>query len=111
MEIYQCYVCGQDMEKHHKIAYIDYTCNKNDDHHLSFRIVHNVMMGTKNLTKLRVAFPKDRLHLKIHYDQGCTEVWAKSNSSNRIKINSLVFPDFEDISKLKDKIKMLLVFS
>lgn len=110
MQKYQCFVCGEEMEMHHKIAYMDYTCNKNDEHQLSIRIVHNMMMDTKTLTKLRLAFYKERLHLKIHYDQKYTEVWAKANSPNRIKINQIVVPDFTDLAKLKNKIRMLLVF-
>ncbi len=99
------------MMGHHKIAYYDYVCNKQEDHQLSFRIVHNVMMDTKTMAQLRIAFYKERLHLKIHYDEKYSEVWAKVNSPNRIKINQIVVPDFSNIEKLKDKIRMLLVFS
>ena len=99
------------MTGHHKIAYYDYTCNKQDDHQLSFRIVHNVMMDSRRMTALRIAFYKERLHLKVYYDDKYTEVWAKVNSPNRIKINQIIVPDFSDIEKLKNKIRMLLVFS
>lgn len=111
MENYQCLVCGNDMELHHQIAYLDYSCNKHPDHRLTMRVVHNVMMDTKSLAKLRVAFDKERLHLKIHYDQKYSEIWAKNNTGQRIKINHIIVPDFTDIEKLKDKIRTLLVFS
>lgn len=111
MQKYECSICGQEMEMHHKIAYLDYSCNKNEDHQLSMRIVHNIMMDTKTMTKLRIAFHKERLHLKIHYDNQYSEVWAKNNSTHRIKINQIVIPDFTDIDKLKSKIRTLLVFS
>jgi predicted SAM-dependent methyltransferase len=111
MENYQCLVCNQDMEMHHKIAYIDLTCNKHPDHRLTMRIIHNVMMDTKTLAKLRIAFDNERLHLKVHYDQKYSEVWSKNNSSHRIKINHIIAPDFTDLEKLKNKIRMLLVFS
>jgi hypothetical protein len=28
-----CLVCGEEMELHHKIEYVDYACVKHDDHH------------------------------------------------------------------------------
>lgn len=111
MQKLDCLVCGEEMEMHHKIAYYDYVCNKHPDHRLTMRIVHNVMMDIKALTKLRVAFDSDRLHLKIHYDLSYSEVWAKNNTTQRIKINHIISPDFSNIEKLKDKIRMLLVFS
>ena len=107
---YDCLVCGKEMEEHHKIAYLDYTCAKETDHQFSIRIVHNIMMDTKTLTKLRVAFYKERLHLKVHYDEKYTEVWAKANSAHRMRIEQVIVPDFTDIAKLKNKIKTLLVF-
>ncbi len=111
MQKYQCLVCGQDMKMNHKLAYIDYVCNDSRDHQLSMRIVQNIMMDTRTLAKLRIAFYKERLHLKVHYDEKYTEVWAKANSARRIRINQIVVPDFMDLDKLKNRIRMLLVFS
>ena len=116
MQKYQCLVCNKDMVMHHKIAYEDHTCNQDSDHQLSLRIVQedwmdgSIKMRTPKLSKLRLAFYKERLHLKIHYDNKYSEVWAKANSPNRIKINQIVVPDFTDLAKLKNKIRMLLVF-
>ncbi len=94
------------MELHHKITYIDYSCNRSDDHHLSWRIKDN------NMAKIRIRFQhqNEMLCLKIHYDEKYSEVWSKANSTNRIRINQIVPLSFEDIEKLKNKIRTLLVF-
>lgn len=116
MQKYQCLVCNADMVMHHKISYEDHTCSQSNDHQLSLRIIQedwldgSINMRTPRLIKLRLAFHKERLHLKVHYDQKYTEVWAKVNSPNRIKINQIVVPDFMDLAKLKNKIRTLLVF-
>lgn len=125
MEKLQCLVCGKEMEEHHKIAYVDYTCNDVDytsnklqgmGHQLTLRIVHDdwmdgsIKMRTPRMAKLRVAFYRERLFLKVHYDDKYTEVWAKNNSVHRNRINMIVVPDFSNIDKLKNKIKTLLVF-
>lgn len=111
MQKYDCMICGREMKMHHKIAYMDYVCNEYPDHRLSMRIIHNITTDTRTLAKMRIAFDKERLHLKVHYDEKYSEIWAKNNTSRRIKINHIVVPDFTDIEKLKDKIRMLLVFS
>lgn len=130
MEKLQCLVCGKEMEDHHKISYIDYNCTdykcndidytrnelRKSDHQLSLRIVNDfwmdgsIQMNTPKMIKLRLAFYKERLHLKIHYDQKYSEVWGKVNSSHRVRINQIIVPDFSDLNKLKNKIKTLLVF-
>ncbi len=91
---------------HHKIAFIDYTCNTVNGHHFSWRIKDNT------LVKLRICFNNDqeRLCLKVHYDEKYSEVWT-SGKSARIRINQIVPPDFSDIERLKNKIRMMLVFS
>jgi hypothetical protein len=118
MEKLQCLVCSKEMVEHHKIAYVDYTCHEpsTGGHQLSLRIVYedwmdgSIEMRTPKLAKLRLAFYKERLHLKVHYDDKYSEVWAKVNSPHRIRINQVVSPDFSNIDKLKNKIKTLLVF-
>ena len=130
MEKLQCLVCGKEMEDHHKISYIDYNCvdhkcndidyTRNElrksDHQLTLRIAYeewmdgSIQMRTPKLVKLRIAFYRERLHLKVHYDDKYTEVWGKVNSSHRTRINQIVVPDFSNIDKLKNKIKTLLVF-
>jgi hypothetical protein len=104
------------MSGRHKLAYEDHTCNTEKDHQLSLRIVNDfwmdgsIQMKTPKMTKIRIAFYKERLHLKVHYDDKYSEVWGKVNSPSRIRINQIVVPNFTDIDKLKNKIKTLLVF-
>lgn len=103
---FNCLVCNRVMKHEHQIAYIDHFCNTQDDHHFSWRIVHG------NLAKLRIRFNegRERLCLKIHYDEQYSEVWTDSKSV-RLKINQIIIPNFEDIEKLKNKIRTILVFS
>jgi hypothetical protein len=106
MEKYNCLVCNREMESKHLNMYEDHFCNTQKDHNFSWRIRHN------NLAKLRIRFMtgQERLCLKIHYDEGYSEVWSKINTANRIRINQIVVPDFTDLEKLKNKIRTLLVF-
>jgi len=107
MEKLRCLVCDREMEANNKIMYIDHFCDKVDDHHFSMRIRENVMH------KLRIRFQTgdERLCLKVHYDEGYSEVWTRSNSELRVKIDQIVVPDFTDAEKLKDKIRTILLFS
>jgi hypothetical protein len=107
MQKYECLVCRKEMDVHNKIMYIDHTCNLNDDHHFSWRIKDN------SLVKLRIRLSSngERLCLKIHYDEGYSEVWSKSNTTNRIRVDQIVVPNFEDIELLKNKIRTILVFA
>ena len=95
------------MVLHHKIAFMDYSCSTEDDHHFSWRIKDN------SLAKLRIHLinKEEHLYLKVHYDEKYSEVWSRNRSTNRIKINQIVVPDFMDIDRLKSKIRMLLAFS
>jgi len=94
------------MEMYHRIAFIDYSCSHHDDHHFSWRIKDNT------LAKLRIRFGQGReqLCLKVHYDEGYSEVWSKTKPNNRIRINQIIVPNFEEVDKLKNKIRTLLVF-
>jgi ribosomal protein L32E len=105
-EEFNCLVCNKVMQSNHQIAYIDYSCHRQDDHHFSWRIVHG------NLAKLRIRFKdgSERLVLKIHYDEDYSEVWTMPDSV-RLKVNQIIIPNFEDVEKLKNKIRTILVFS
>lgn len=106
MEKYQCLVCGSEMIENHKISFIDYVCNTNHDHHLSWRVKNDAMI------KLRIRFnnKKEKLCLKVHYDESYSEVWNEACAENRFRINQIVIPNFEDIEVLKNKIRTILVF-
>ncbi len=105
---YECSVCHKELVAEEKTTHKDYSCN-NDDHHFAIRIKDGVT------TKMRVRFDndKDRMVLKIHYDEGYSEVWSQATYTNegKIKLNQIVPTNFEDIAKLKNKIRTILVFS
>jgi len=109
MEKYQCLICGREMNESNKIQYIDYFCTQ-DDHHFSRRIKNN--WPGRQMVKLRIRFLKkhERLALKIHYDEGYSEVWTTAKSP-RFRINQIVIPNFENIERLKHKIRTILVFA
>ena len=115
------------MRESNKIRYVDYFCTQ-DDHHFSQRIRTSwpnppgsgstelvngfyVPVWGREMVKLRVQFlnKHERLALKVHYDEGYSEVWTTAKST-RFKINQIVIPNFEDIEKLKNKIRTILVF-
>lgn len=84
--------------------YTDHVCVQ-PDHTLAYRVRNGVF------AKIRVGFRgKEKLFLKVHYDEGYSEVWTWHISS-RLKINQIVYTDFSNIVKLKDKIKTLLLFA
>lgn len=111
---YPCKICDRDMEGLSRNANpsrkneMDWTCKSQDDHHFSYRVLD------EKIIKMRIRLTEPgrdgALRLKIHYDLGFSEVWTKAGSSHRIKINSIVVPDFSDLEKLKNKIKTYLVF-
>jgi hypothetical protein len=106
LEKFQCLVCGKEMEITHKIKYVDHFCSTQEDHHFSWRIVGG------NLAKLRIRFQdgNERLCLKVHYDENYSEVWTGAKSE-RLRINQIIEPNFQDIEKLKNKLRTILVFS
>jgi len=107
MQKFNCYICGEEMRVEEKATHIDHYCVPRwDDHHLTLR------MNGEAITKMRIRFqePDGRLHLRIHYDEGYSEVWGKADSE-RIKIPQVIEIDFSDIPKLKHKIRTYLVFS
>lgn len=85
---------------------MDYHCSVANDHHFAMRVANH------NMLKLRVRFGEgeDKLVLKVHYDQGYSEVWNYSCRDNRYRIDQIIVPDFTDIEKIKNKIRTILVF-
>jgi hypothetical protein len=106
LQKFDCLICGREMDLNHKIKYIDHFCSTQDDHHLSWRLIGS------NMAKLRIRFRdgKERLCLKIHYDEKYSEVWT-DDESKRIQIGQIIVPNFQDIELLKNKIRTILVFS
>ena len=114
MEKFDCLLCGKEMEIRHRISYIDYHCAMEADHHFAWRIAKVLPLELNwQLLILRVKLMTgdENLYLKLHYDEGYSEVWSKDRTTERIKINSIIYPDFVDLEKLKNKLRTILVFS
>lgn len=116
MEKFDCLLCGKEMEKRHRISHIDYHCTTETDHHLAWRMAVEDITAPQlswKILQLRIKFMTgdENLYLKLHYDKGYSEVWSKDRTTQRIKINSIIYPDFTDVEKLKKKIRTILVFS
>lgn len=116
MEKYDCLLCGKQMEIRHRISYIDHYCTTEANHHFAWRIAcvdTNAPQLTWKILQLRIKLMtgEENLYIKIHYDKGYTEVWSKDRSTERIKINSIIYPDLIDVEKLKNKLRTILVFS
>lgn len=102
-----CLVCGNEMTMDHKIEYADYYCALRDTHHFSYRVKENRMIKLR----VRLGEGRDKIQLKVHYDDGYSEIWRSSRSVNRPRINHIIAPDFTDLEKLKNKIKTYLLFA
>ena len=105
-----CPICNQSthLDRNDK-SFKDYICRTNlDEHVYMYRMIKNVM------TQMKVRFTDldgTKLYFKILYDQDRSEVWTKPNDKERINIGKAFIPDFSDIDKLKQKIKVYLLFS
>lgn len=86
----------------------DYACRTDNDHHAYFYRVRNNQM-----TRLKVRLNDNgvKLYLKLYCDQNRFEVWTSNLSGKRINININFVPDFSDLDKLKEKIKIYLLLS
>lgn len=113
MEKFDCLLCGKEMETRHRITHVDYHCTTEKDHHFAWRLRRIQPHEDLQMITLRIKLMtgEESLYLKLHYDKGYSEVWSIDRTTQRIKINSIIYPDFTDIEKLKRKIKTILVFS
>lgn len=122
---YFCPVCTCEMEGYHCVEYSDYSCDKREDHHYSFRVIEKEVFvdagdsrpaesfTDRIITKARIRFTEPDgkiIRLRVHYDLGYSEIWTKISSSHRLQIQQLIPMDFTDIEKLKNKLKTYLVF-
>lgn len=80
---------------------IDYGCLK-DNHFYGERY--------DNDEKIQIKFRLDRFFYNIFLRKGYSEVWSKTGSSNKIKIESIEIPDFSNIDNVKRKITTYLNF-
>lgn len=109
METLNCLVCGHEMASNNQIKYTDHYCTSNGSG--SHLFVMRIRTSDHSLAKLTVRFVsrKETLCFKVHYDEGYSEAWTDF-SSKRFRVNQIVIPDFTSSEKMKNKIRMLLVF-
>lgn len=100
-----CLVCNQEMKVERELLWYDYVCSQ-EQHHLSYRVANHRMVKLR----IRLGTGEHKLHLKVYYTEGVSDVWSRSKSTHRIRINHIIVPDFSDLEKLKNKIKTCLVF-
>ncbi len=107
-----CPICTKDMIEENKIKYIDYYCRERADHFYACRILNNEQIKIKmRFTDTLENGTKEKLFLKVNFDEGTSQVWTKNNDNNRIQIDQIFNPDFSDLDKLKVKIRTYLLFS
>jgi hypothetical protein len=81
------------------------------DHHYAVRVSTEAEEQVLKV-KIRVSPEKDRYYLKLHYDQGYSQVWAnRDEDEQKVKINHIFEPDLTDMNALRHKLKTYLVFS
>lgn len=96
-----------------KILYLDYACRNDPDTHM---YIHRVKRDDEKIHQLKVRITEPdgtKLCCKILYDKNLAEVWTGSSTddSNRIQIGNVFDIDFSDLDKLKQKIRMYMLFS
>jgi hypothetical protein len=107
---HKCPICQQPTfpqkeEKNHA----DYICRTNTDEHVYLYRVRN---GEMTQLKVRITEPNgSKIYFKVMYDQDRSEVWTRANDEERINIGKAFVPDFSNLDRLKQKIKMYLLFS
>lgn len=112
-----CPICNKKMWTNDKIKYTEFSCIQ-DEHTYACRYVEDTFNHVINMTKIKLRVGNKNnisYYLKVNYDYGFSEVWSKDSASKkdvpRAKINQIVNIDFNDLEKIKTKIKTLLVFS
>lgn len=100
-----CLVCGQLMRAEHELLWSDYVCAQ-DEHHFSYRVIDDHI----TIMRLRLGEGDNRLHLRVFYREKYSEVWRKSGTLNRLRINHIIIPDFTNLDKTANKLKTYLVF-
>jgi hypothetical protein len=107
-----CPICQRELKKEHKIKFIDYHCTvSKSDHHYARR---TTVKGDLIQCKIRFTeLDKTRIYLKVQYEEGYSEVWRSPpvRICDRARILYAIPLHFDDIEKLKFKIRTCLVFS
>lgn len=84
---------------------IDYICRQND-HFFGRRFVNDKLI----IMKLRVLDNKEKIFLKIYFDENRTEIW-KNELFDVIHIKKIIEIQDFSLSAILNKIKTLYIFS
>lgn len=107
---YHCPICQKEMTMEHKIKFIDYFCSPPQaDHHYSARYADDKLAKVK--VRLTDVKRRETLFFKVDYIEGNTLVWTTPNDIKRVVIPQTFIPDFNQLDKLRAKIRTYLVFS
>jgi len=105
-----CPICQREMKRDHLIKFIDYYCHPSrSDHHYAKRTT-----VTCELIECKVRFKEpsnEKIFLKVQYQEGYSEVWTGSYLDARTRIEYPIQLNFDDIEKIRAKIRTCLVFS
>ena len=112
-----CPICQRELKKEHRIKHIDYHCFPvMRSHHYALR---TTITGEKIECKIRFKEADgDRIFLKVQYIKGYSEVWSDdgdwtlddASPPPRTRIEQVIDLNFDDLDKLQNKIKTMLVF-
>jgi hypothetical protein len=104
-----CPICKRKLTKEHNISFIDYHCFPSSaDHHYTSRLKDDQILQVKVRLK---TLNGERVFFKLYFDEGYSEVWTKINDTNRVRINHVFMPDFNQPDKLVKKLLTYLIFS
>jgi len=108
----KCPFCHKQLSVFDNISYIDYLCpSQAKDHHYAER--HSNMNDfLKSKIKIRLSPTEDKLFLRVHLDDNYSEIWTEpGNLSNAIRINHAIEVDFNELSKLENKLRTYIMLS
>ena len=112
-----CPICNQETkftgdessDRSSLYSYEDYGCQANMDGH---SYIYRIVDGTLTYLKVRLNDESGApLFLRVLYDQDIAEVWSKSGFGKKINIGKAFVPDFSDLDRLKNKIKLYMLLS
>jgi hypothetical protein len=108
-----CPICKSNLtldSNHTDKKISDYLCKFKEDHFFAIRMKNDYV----SKIKVRVLDDDDlksKLFIKVNFDENTTQVWKSINPSHQIKVKSAIDIDFSNISKIRNKIKTILIFS
>lgn len=105
-----CPICKNQLFKEQKVKHVDYHCYPpKKDHHYAERLIDE----TKIAMKVRISPSEHKIFFSQNFEEQTMEVWCQPEAPKheRIKVNSLFEPNFDNIEELFHKLKTYLIFS